>query len=589
VIVDVWAWLGGGDGARLVPAAASRLADSRTGDGGWHAPFAAGETRELAVAQRPGGTHSVLIDVVAVDAEGAGYLTIYECGTPQPPTSSINYSARGAVMNLVTVPLGTGGRLCVYSSARTNVVIDLFGYTDNPGSLRDLAVSPHALTSNFVASARDYAVICGGGTTQLTITALPVPGYTVAIGGVSSADRLIAVVGAANNQVVQIDVRQGTTVVDNYYIRCLPPDFPTVRAVPHGVTTPGWYLVTPATFLPVAHYAVITDERGVPLWYRKASTAILDFKRLSSSQVAWVPVLGQAFGIDPSRGYEIRGLDGVVTQEVKTVGAPTDHHDMIRLPNGNFALFAYEQVPNVDLSELGTGFGANETVVHSRIQEIAPNGSLVWEWEAEDHIDLSEITYPVRFNVNGTSVVDLQHFNALDVAPNGDYIVTARHMDSVFRVSRMTEDVVWKLGGEPSADGAPLLNLVGDPLGGPKRPHDARLLPDGSVSVFDNHFDSPGASRGVVYAINTTANTATLTRHVARTDGVTVGTMGSTRVMADGHLVIGWGANSPLVTEVDEHNALVFELRGPEGGSYRAIKEPVAAFDRATLRASPSG
>jgi len=213
----------------------------------------------------------------------------------------------------------------------------------------------------------------------------------------------------------------------------------------------------------------------------------------------------------------------------------------------------------------------------------------VWEWKAEDHIDLSEIKYPLRFNVNGTSVVDLQHFNALDVAPNGDYVVTARHMDALFRVSRATGTVVWKLGGTASKDGAPLLQFVGDALGGPKRPHDGRLLPDGSISVFDNRLDSPGATRGVVYAIDTMANTATLTRTLARTDGVTVGTMGSTRVTADGHLIVGWGANSPLATEIDEHGTLVFELRGPEGGSYRSVKEPAGAFDRATLRSSSPG
>jgi hypothetical protein len=589
VIVDVWGWLGGGDGARIVPAAATRLADSRSGLGGWSTPLAAGETRALEVRAQQGGVHSALLDVVAVDAEGAGYLTIFACGAGQPPTSSINYRANGAVMNLVTAPLGTGGRVCVYSSARTNVVIDLFGYSENPGSLRALSVVPRATTTHFVSSARDYAVRCEAGSNRLTVNATPVPGLVAAIGGVSSGDSLTTDVDVMPNQVVQVDVRQGATLVDQYFIRCLPPDFPSIEILPFRPTTPGWYLVTPATFAPVSHYAVIVDERGVPVWYREATTAILDFKRMSPNELSWVPVLGPGFGTDPTRGYEIRALDGSLVREVKTVGPPTDHHDLIRLPNGNHALFAYEQVPNVDLTSLGAGYGPNETVVHGRIQEIAPNGSLVWEWKAEDHIDLSETTYPVRFDVNGTSVVNLQHFNALDVAPNGDYLVTARHMDSVFRVSRATGDVLWKLGGTASKDAAPLLQILGDSLNGTRRPHDARFLPDGSVSVFDNRFDSTGPTRAVVYAIDTNVDTATLTRSHARTDGVTVGTMGSTRVDADGHLIVGWGANAPLVTELDENGTVVLELLGPAGGSYRAVKEPAGAFDRAALRSSSPG
>ena len=590
LVVDLWGWLGGADGARIVPASATRLADSRTGEGGWGAAFAAGETRSFAVAQLAGGVHSAMVDVVAVDAEGSGFLTLFACGRGQPSTSSLNFSAARPAMNLVTVPLGDGGRICVYASARTNVVVDLLGVTDNPGTLRTISVTPKPLTTNFVADGHDYAVMCDGGNNHLTIAAEPVPGFRVAIGGLSSADRLTTTVDVNPNQLVQIDVLQGASVVDQYFVRCLPPDFPAMQAVPYGTTTPGWYLVTPATFLPGSHYAVILDERGVPVWYQKATTAILDFKRLSSELLAWVPVLGMAFGTDPTRGYEIRQLDGAVQREVKAVGAPTDHHDLVPLPNGNFALLAYEQVSNVDLRTLmGGTFGANETVVHGRIQEIDPSGALVWEWKAEDHINLSEVTYPLRFNVNGTSVVDLQHFNALDVAPNGDYIVSARHMDSVFRVSRTTGSVLWKLGGTASKDLAPVLQLVNDPFGGPKRLHDARLLPNGNISLFDNRLDSVGATRAAVYSIDTVANTATLVRSHARTDGIVVGTMGSTRLNTDGHLIVGWGANSPLVTELDEHDDVVLELRGPDGGSYRAVKEPAASFDRATLRASSPG
>ena len=92
-----------------------------------------------------------------------------------------------------------------------------------------------------------------------------------------------------------------------------------------------------------------------------------------------------------------------------------------------------------------------------------------------------------------------------------------------------------------------------------------------------------------MYSIDTVAHTATLTRSYSRPDGGVVGTMGSARVNADGHLVIGWGALAPLVTELDSTNKLVLELSGPDGGSYRAVKEPASSFDRAVLRASSPG
>ena len=590
LIVDLSGWFGGGDGALVVPAKALRLVDSRTGEGGWTAPVGAGETRAFDVPQVPGGVRSAMVDVVAVGGEGSGYLTLFPCATTQPATSSVNYVARIAVMNLVTVPLGADGRICVFSSARVDVVVDLLAFVDNPGPLRSIAVSPKPLTTNFVPSGRDYAIICNAGITAITVTVGSLPGYTVAIGAASALNRLETSVGVSPNQLVDITVSQGASVVDHYFIRCLPPDFPPIHATAFGIATPGWYMVTPATFAAGSHYAVIVDERGVPLWYRKATTAILDFKRLPSGLLAWVPVLGQGFGVDPTRGYVIHNLDGSLVREVKTVGPPTDQHDLVALPNGNYALFAYEQFLHVDLTALGAGFGADEAVVRGRIQEIAPNGTVAWEWKAEDHIDIEESTYPLRFNLTGTPVVDLEHFNSLDRAANGDYIVTARHMDAVFRIDRATGNITWKLGGTAdNHDNAPSLQILNDPLGGPKRPHDARLMPDGSISLFDNRLDTTGATRAVVYSINTTADTATLARSYGRPDGVVVGTMGSARVATDGHLIIGWGANPPLATELDSSNAVVLELTAPDGGSYRAVKEPASAFDRATLRTNSPG
>ena len=597
VIVDLWGWFGGADGALVVPTKAARLVDSRTGEGNWTAPMGAGETRAFDIPQFPGGVRSAIVDVVAVGAEGSGYLTLFPCGSAQPATSSVNYVATRAVMNLVTVSLGADGRVCVYSSARTDVIVDLLGFVDNPGPLRSITVSPKTLTTNFVASGRDYAIICDAGTTRVTVTAVSLPGYTVVIGAASALNRLATLMDVTPNQLIEIDVEQGVTIVDRYYVRCLPSDFPAIHATAYGITTPGWYMVTPATFAAGSHYAVIVDERGVPLWYRKASTAILDFKRLPAGtplagQLVWSPVLGPAFGIDPARGYEIHQLSGALTAEVKTVGAglPTDQHDFVALPNGNYALFSYELIPNVDLTALGAGFTANETVARGHIQEVTPAGVLVSDWSAANHINITESTFPLRFDINGTSVVDLEHFNSLDVAPNGDYIVSARHMDAVFRVDHVTGNIVWKLGGTAANhDNAPSLQVLNDPLGGPKRQHDARLLADGSISLFDNHFDGTAASRAAVYAIDTVAHTATLARSYARPDGAEVGTMGSTQLTADGHLVIGWGQNAPLMTEVDSNNKLVLELSGPDGGSYRAVKEPLASFDRAVLRSSSPG
>ena len=51
-----------------------------------------------------------------------------------------------------------------------------------------------------------------------------------------------------------------------------------------------------------------------------------------------VPDVRPGFGNDPTNGFENFVLDGTLIDLIQTVGAPTNHHEMVQLPNGNFLL-----------------------------------------------------------------------------------------------------------------------------------------------------------------------------------------------------------------------------------------------------------
>ncbi|HEX4981735.1 MAG TPA: aryl-sulfate sulfotransferase, partial [Ilumatobacteraceae bacterium] len=140
------------------------------------------------------------------------------------------------------------------------------------------------------------------------------------------------------------------------------------------------------------------------------------------------------------------------------------------------------------------------------------------------------------------------------------------------------------------------LDIVGDPLNGPARQHDVRVLPNGNISMFDNRTQftnaSPplapvtGAARYVEYAIDETAGTATMVREIRNPSGFFSGATGSARLQPDGGVVINWGAlPGTIFSEYDADNELLFELHMPGlNSSYRTVKEPVTAFDIAELR-----
>ena len=92
---------------------------------------------------------------------------------------------------------------------------------------------------------------------------------------------------------------------------------------------------------------------------------------------------------------------------------------------------------------------------------------------------------PLGWRSQCTGSGDAYHLNSVE--PDGDgYVLSFRHLDAVYRIDRETGDIDWKLGGVHRAES---LAVIDDPLsllstfGGQ---HDARILPDGTLTVFDD-------------------------------------------------------------------------------------------------------
>ncbi len=76
----------------------------------------------------PGEAVGVVVTVTAVDSCSETYLTAFPCGTIRPDTSIVNAPAGSTVANSAVIGLGTGGALCVYADAATDVLVDASGW-----------------------------------------------------------------------------------------------------------------------------------------------------------------------------------------------------------------------------------------------------------------------------------------------------------------------------------------------------------------------------------------------------------------------------------------------------------------------------
>jgi hypothetical protein len=429
-----------------------------------------------------------------------------------------------------------------------------------------IQVAPLTLVPSFSPTVTDYYVRCAASSNAITVT----------------------VTDSSGTQTTSLDVvpDQEISVWGQYWIRCLPPDFPPITVTlptPDSGPTPGYYLVNNGT------YAIVLDTNGTPVWYARGSS-VENVDSLVPDTISYVPNNAGAFGIDASEHYEMHDLDTVTTTDLYAVGSPTDGHELRLLPNGDHLIFTYPVVNGVDLSSFGNFATGLSAIVDCEVQEIDPSGNLVWSWFASQHIAFSESIEATKATVNGTNLIDVYHCNSIDVDGAGNLLVSSRYANAVFYIDKATGTVLWKMGGTPSnKDGAQIILVSGDPESTFDMQHDARFQPDGGVSVFDDHGRVPdsGLARGVQYAVDLDAGLASVVFQFYGT--ATSNREGSFRRYPDGHSVIGWGyiATDPrVVTEVDSNGNDVLDIAFGGVESYRAVKVPLSELDAAVLRST---
>ena len=78
--------------------------------------------------QVPASASAAIVNVIAVDTTGDGFLTLWPCDGDVPEASNINFRSNEIVANGVIAPIGTDGNICIYTHVPTDVVVDIGGW-----------------------------------------------------------------------------------------------------------------------------------------------------------------------------------------------------------------------------------------------------------------------------------------------------------------------------------------------------------------------------------------------------------------------------------------------------------------------------
>jgi hypothetical protein len=304
---------------------------------------------------------------------------------------------------------------------------------------------------------------------------------------------------------------------------------------------------------------MIVDDTGRVVWFKAIAggETLTDFR---AQTLDGRPVLTWWQG--KASGGEGRGEGVIYDQSYQGVrrvragnGLRADLHEFEITPRGTALLVVYDHVRR-----------AEGVIVQAVVQEIdIATGLVLFEWHSIGNVPLSE---SVREPEKGEPW-DYLHVNSVALADDGNFIVSGRATNAVYKISRATGRIIWRLGGKAS-------DFKLGPGAAFSDQHDARPQPDGSITIFDNssrRSDRKG-SRAITVTVDERRETASLRSAFTHPEDLKAANQGGMQPLPGGAAFVGWGSQR-FFTEFDAQGKVVLDGRIASGNeSYRAYRLP---------------
>jgi len=215
-------------------------------------------------------------------------------------------------------------------------------------------------------------------------------------------------------------------------------------------------------------------------------------------------------------------------------------HEVRRLPNGNIAVKASEEMLVTNAAQCGTTNGNPNTcdVLAAQLLILNPNLQIVWAWDSFDFLNinrpasLGEVCHqgdagcPVIFLASTAN--DWLHANSIQLTPDGSLLFSLRDQDWVIKINYANGtgdgNILWRMGyrGDFTLNNPPTSPLCTTPNQQQEyawfsHQHDANFEygAQSVLSLFDNgdlritRCDTGGSSRGYVMSVDESNRTVT--------------------------------------------------------------------------------
>ncbi|HPE58063.1 MAG TPA: arylsulfotransferase family protein [Bacteroidales bacterium] len=304
----------------------------------------------------------------------------------------------------------------------------------------------------------------------------------------------------------------------------------------------------------------IVDQHGIPLYYRKFQSEAYDLKLLNNgllSCYSYHPYWGHIVMDSSYRFLDIYKMGNGYTY--------TDFHEFLMLDNGHTFVMTFDP-QLIDMSLIVPGGNEQAIVTGFVFQELDTTKNVIFQWRSWDHFEITDTGPEVDLTAEE---IDYVHGNAIEIESDSTLLISSRNLHEITKINRNTGEIIWRLGGSQNQ-----FDFGEDTLRF-SRQHDSRLTNDGHITAFDNgtYHPDPKFSSAVEYEIDTVNMTATLINRYRHDPDYFGGAMGNGFWTNDETVVIGWGTQTPAITEVDHEGNPLWEVLF-QGFSYRAYRFP---------------
>lgn len=330
---------------------------------------------------------------------------------------------------------------------------------------------------------------------------------------------------------------------------------------------PGWTLTNyhvggSSNFSTSPAIIALLDEEGAVVWYFVHGDTADQFGMTSTE---WLPnghvLIGNA-SAEPAREVD---LEGNVIWEGPTGGDPPLSHHTSKLSSGNYLVL-------------------RESNSSARVEEIAPDHSVVWSWDLYDYVQPT------------SSAADWCHLNAATTDVAERFLYFNCRFQGLFKIDRSTKELIWQMGAAIDNSSSGDIAYLPDNSVRFNDAHDPDVYEDGTVLFYDNqgwanHMGGEGNgtfhSKVVEYALDETTLEATLTWEFPGsfqvdpwyTEEWQTPIWGDADRLENGNVLVTAGVRGAgthtRIFEVTREGEVVWGIEWPENnGSYRADRIP---------------